>query len=92
MRKARTRTGKDAGSRKAAGRPSESRRRSKTTQATTAKSVGPTDEELFPIFAKCGMKPGDLVDAMAKRYASYLEQHKMSRRKARGPDVTVPKR
>jgi hypothetical protein len=33
---------------------------------------GPTDEEVFPIFAEGGLKPDDLVDGIAERYAAYL--------------------
>jgi hypothetical protein len=33
---------------------------------------GPTDDELFPIFAEGGLKPEDLVDGVAERYAEYL--------------------
>ena len=33
---------------------------------------GPTEEELFPIFAEGGLKPDDLVEDVAERYAAYL--------------------
>jgi len=31
-----------------------------------------TEDELFPIFAEGGLKPEDLVDGVAERYAEYL--------------------
>jgi hypothetical protein len=34
---------------------------------------GPTEEELFPIFADGGLKPEDLVEGIAERYRAYLE-------------------
>ena len=38
-----------------------------------AESVdGPSEEELFPIFAEGGLKPDDLVEGIAERYAAYL--------------------
>jgi TPR repeat protein len=33
---------------------------------------GPTEDELFPIFAEGGLKPEDLVDGVAERYAEYV--------------------
>lgn len=33
---------------------------------------GPSEEELFPIFAEGGLTPDDLVEGIAKRYAGYL--------------------
>jgi hypothetical protein len=42
-------------------------------KVTPADSVdGPSEEELFPIFAEGGLKPEDLVDDVAERYAEYL--------------------
>ena len=41
--------------------------------ASPAASVdGPTEDELFPILAEGGLKPGDLVEGIAGRYAEYL--------------------
>ncbi len=40
------------------------------------KSLEPTDEELFPIFAECGFTPDDFVPDMAERYRAYLEGSK----------------
>jgi hypothetical protein len=34
-----------------------------------------TEDELFPIYAEGGLKPDDLVDGVAERYAEYLRQH-----------------
>jgi exonuclease I len=36
---------------------------------------GPTEDELFPIFAEGGLKPDDLVEGVAERYAEYLKEH-----------------
>ena len=33
-----------------------------------------TEEELFPIYAECGMTPDDFVEGTAERYAAYLGQ------------------
>ncbi len=35
---------------------------------------GPTEDELFPIFAEGGLKPDDLVEEVAERCAEYLER------------------
>jgi hypothetical protein len=39
---------------------------------------GPTEDELFPIFAEGGLKPDDLVEGVAERYAEYLKARGMS--------------
>jgi hypothetical protein len=31
-----------------------------------------TEDELFPIYAECGMAPDDFVPATAERFAEYL--------------------
>lgn len=44
-------------------------------KVTPADSVdGPSEEELFPIFAEGGLKPEDLVEGVAERYRQYLER------------------
>jgi hypothetical protein len=40
---------------------------------------GPSEEELFPIFAEGGLKPDDLVEGMAERYAEYLKDRETRR-------------
>ena len=45
----------------------------RTETASPAGGVdGPTEDELFPIFAEGGLKPDDLVEGIAERYAAYL--------------------
>jgi len=42
-------------------------------KVTSAERVdGPSEEELFPIFAEGGLKPDDLVEGVAERYAEFL--------------------
>jgi len=36
-------------------------------------AVEATDDELFPIYAECGMHPDDFVEATGRKYAAYLE-------------------
>jgi hypothetical protein len=45
------------------------------TAAERQDVVEATDDELFPMFAECGMKPEDFVEEMAERYAAYLERN-----------------
>jgi len=40
------------------------------------RSDGPTDEELLPFFAQCGLAPDNLVADMAERYRPCLEGSK----------------
>jgi hypothetical protein len=37
-------------------------------------SDGPSEEEMFPIFAEGGLKPENLVEGIAERYRQYLER------------------
>jgi TPR repeat protein len=44
-------------------------------QSDSARSDEATEDELFPIFAEGGLKPDDLVEGVAERYAEYLNEH-----------------
>jgi hypothetical protein len=44
------------------------------TAAEPQDVVEATDDDLFPIYAECGMKPEDFGEGTAERYAEYLER------------------
>jgi len=46
------------------------------TVSTAGGVDGPTEDELFPIFAEGGLKPEDLVEGIAGRYAEYLKEQR----------------
>ena len=54
-------------------------RTSKPTQ-DVEKSVAATEDELFPIFAECGLTPNDLIPGAAHRYAAHLRATKRRKR------------
>jgi hypothetical protein len=49
-------------------------------------AVEATDDELFPIYAECGMQPDDFVDTTARKYAAYLRTLEQETEERKGGD------